>query len=146
MSDSNSSSENEPASIKINMDVTNIYAMDLATLLNRIKCDNKYIIHNYESEIDSGNDANTIFFVDDYMDFHTMIMDICKNSNSDSCIHYKSYNDNSCIISILYYGEHDRYLSQYQIFGVNEHRQSKLLKSISKSLKKIGMKLGVKNY
>lgn len=145
MSDSTESSENEPSSIKINMDISNIYSMDLATLLNRLKCDNKYIIHNYESEIEIGNEPNTIIFVDDYTDFHTMVMDFCKNYSIE-CVNYESYNDTSCIISILTIGSRDMHLSQYQIFGVNERRQNKLKKSIEKSLKKMDHELSTSNY
>lgn len=147
----------EPSFINLNMDIGNINSIGIDKLLNQIKCEDKYIIHN--CMVHRGrdpNDANDISFVGDYKEFCEIVVDFYKQylPDEDDCdghnsfknkskendlhISYSSCNDTSCKVLVYYYNDFD---SQYQIFGVDKNQQEIIKKSIEKSLKKIGVKL-----
>ena len=145
-SESDESDENESTFIKSDdINITNKNAISVTYLLEHLNCNNKYFIHHYQADEEAClPESDKILFVDDYMDFHTIIIDEYNHLrgvvDGDILMRYKSYSNTSCIVYIDCY-EYTPSIENYQIFGVDTIKQNKLRKSIEKSLNKLDCKL-----
>lgn len=128
------------------IDVTGKEKMSMIDLLDLLDCNNKYLILNFRSGEDScpiGD--NTIFFVDNYTEFHDMVIEICNYNSSSIDVYYKSHSSTSCFVVIESYNGRP-FTKQYCIFGIKKSLQEKLRKSIEESLGEMEISCKLQDY
>lgn len=129
--------KNKSTTIQIDKpNITDVEKLDLDSLLEKIKCNNKYLVHHNRIDNDY-NIFDTILFIDYYMDIHKMIIKKYNEFSSIIDIHYEIGNTSYYIYLTGIWTTSFMSVS-YHIFGLNKHDRSKLSKAIHKSFLKKG--------